>query len=178
MLTECSNALFSLSHSPLAFKRERLCNNAYGKYTKLLSYLSNNRSCTGACTAAHTCGNKYKRCTVQCFLNIIAVFLCRFSRNGRLSARTTTLGGLSAYLHTLHSTAVLSLKCRYIRVYYDKVNAFDVVSDHVLYCVSAAAANAYNFYLDVTLNLFFIEFKAHFCIPPFYLQIKLSTIIF
>lgn len=90
----------------------------------------------------------------------------------------TTLGGLSAYLHTLHSTAVLSLKCRYIRVYYDKVNAFDVVSDHVLYCVSAAAANAYNFYLDVTLKLFFIEFKAHFCIPPFYLQIKLSTLIF
>ena len=168
MLSQLCNALEGKIHLIFSLKVKRLCNNADSKYAHLLGNLSYNRSCTRTGTAAHTCRNENKRCTFENFLNIISVLFCRLCSNRRVSACTTASCSLSSYLYTLHCAAVFCLKGRDIGIYNNKVNAFYIVSNHVFYCVSAAAANADNLYLDITLKLFFIEIKVHFSIPPYF----------
>ena len=103
LLSESGNTLFSLSHSTLALKLERLCNYTDCENTHFSCNLSNDRSCTCTCATAHTCGNEYHISILECICDFISAFVSSLLSDRRHRACTLAMCNLIANLNLLCS---------------------------------------------------------------------------
>ena len=103
LLSKSCNTLFSLSHSTLAFKLERLCDNTDCEDTHFSCNLSNDRSRTCASATAHACGNEYHISILECISDFISALVSSLLSDRRHRTCTLAMCNLIANLNLLCS---------------------------------------------------------------------------
>ena len=135
-----------------AFKSERLCHNAYSKYSLIFGCLRNDRCCSCTCTASHTGCNKDHIRSVHKLRQIIEIFFRRFLSYFRIASRSETFSQLLSYLQFCLSLS--SRKSLLVRIYCHKSNALHSGLYHAVYCVAAASAYTDYLYLSGTCIIY------------------------
>ena len=158
VLGELCNALLSLDHSSPALKLKGLGNDADGKAAHVFGDLSDNGSCACAGAAAHACGDEYHIGALESVGDGISALLGGLSADLRLAACALTVSRFLAYLDLMGRLGVN--KHLLVRVNGDKLSTENTRGDHPVDGVSAAAADAYNFYLNRTFKIV-VNFKCH-----------------
>ena len=174
VLSHLCNALESLVHLSLTFKRERLGDNANSQLAHFLRDGSNYRSRARTGAAAHSGSDKHHGLALHYVLEIVAVLLRRILTYRRVIASALTSGALLADLNTAHSASVFGAERLDISVGNNVVNSGHIPLDHVADCVSAAAADADDHYFGLVLEIVVhheliivcIYFKCHVFFPP------------
>ena len=156
ILLEQSDTCFSRAHFLCAFKTERLGNDANGQDPHILGHFGNDGSRAGTGAAAHTSGNEYHVRAGKHLTDLILVFLSRLHTYFRLSSGTQTLGQLLADEQLLFGLG--QRQDLLICIDNDEVRALQTILDHTLYCIVAAAADAYDAN-DGCIGVFLIEIE-------------------
>ena len=160
VLAQLCNALFCLIHTALAFKSERLCDDADGEGTHILCNLCNDRCCTCAGAAAHTGGDEDHVCALEGSCDQLAALLGSLCANLRLGACASALCILFTDLHA--GLGLRAGQCLTVCIHADELDVLHAGICHAVYGVSAAAA--YTNDLNGLGGLFkhVINFKRHF----------------
>ena len=142
--------LGSDGHPLFTFKRERLSNDCHRQDAEFFCNFGNNWRTTCPGTTTHTGGDKYHIGTLQSFCNAFAVFQSRFTSHIRICTGTQTFGQTVAQLD--HGTSAIITQSLRIGIRTDEVNAINLTLHHMLYSITAAAANTDYFNYCVLLN--------------------------
>ena len=157
ILFQSRDSALCLFHSLFALKLERFGDDADGQDVHFLCNLSNNRSCTGAGTAAHACCDENHLAALDCCGNLVAAFLCGLLASFRNASCSAASGQAIANDDLLAGFGVLQCLC--ICVDRDKLYALHTAFNHSVDSVSAAAANTDDLYGHFYAIIIVVEFK-------------------
>ena len=155
-------AALSLKLLLSALKFERTGDNADCKYAHILGDAGNYGSCARARSAAHAGSNEYHISTLERVGDNVAALLGRFLADFGSAACALTLCQLLADLNLMRCAGMIEYLL--VRIDSNKFSAEHTAVNHTVDGVSAASADAYNFYLRGYLAVI-IEFKRHFVTP-------------
>ena len=145
-----------------ALKLERTGDNTDGEYAHILGDSCNYGSGACARSAAHSGSDEYHIRALERVGDNIAALFSRFLAYFRSAACALTLCQLFADLDLVRCAGMS--KYLLVRIDSNKLCAEHAAVDHAVDGISAAAADAYNFYLRGYLAVI-VEFKRHFVTP-------------
>ena len=150
-----------------AFEHEGLGDHGHGQDTKLFRHFSDYRSSASTGAAAHAGGDEQHIRAVNGFSDFLAILQRRFAPDFRIRARAQTLGDGNAQLQ-LHVCITLG-ECLRIGIGRDELHPLEPARDHVVHCITTAAAHADHF--DHCILRLTIQNLKHFDL----LQLKTTT---
>ena len=154
--------LLSLKLLLSALKLERTGDNTDGEYAHILGDSCNYGSGACARSSAHSGSDEYHIRALERVGDNIAALFSRFLAYFRSAACALTLCQLFADLDLVRCAGMS--KYLLVRIDSNKLCAEHAAVDHAVDGISAAAADAYNFYLRGYLAVI-VEFKRHFVTP-------------
>ena len=106
ILGKIFNTLLCLSLALSALEFERASDHTNGEDTHILGDACDDRSGTCACSAAHTCRDKYHIRSLENVRNLLAALLSGLFTDLRLAAGTLTSGYLLTYLYFMRCSGM------------------------------------------------------------------------
>ncbi len=162
-LLKLGNTGFSGAHTALTFKVERLGDDADGQDAHLAGGCGDDRRCTGAGAAAHTCGDEHHVGAREVILDFVDDLLRSGSAHIGLRPGAEALGDLRAHLHDAFSLRHGEGLC--IGVSDDEVHPLKAGGDHVVDGIAARAADTENGDTRLQLaNIGYVEIDGHGCL--------------
>ena len=142
ILLKFTDALLGIGSSSCALESERSCNYCNCKDAEFLSDLSNNRSGSCTCAAAHAgCYEQHVGIRYS-FGDLILGLFCRSLTDTGIGSAAETSCNFLAYLNLYRGLG--PGKCLIITVDRDKIYSLNSAVDHSVYSVTAATAATYN----------------------------------
>ena len=138
-LLQGGDACFGLAHTFRAFELERLCNNTDGQNPQFTRSLRDDRC--GPCTGptAHTGSDKTHMRTSKVINDLFDAFFGSGCTNFGTRTCAKTFGDFDTQLDARSRQALLKRLC--VGICDNKLDAFQLLFDHVVYRVAASAAN-------------------------------------
>ena len=164
VLPQLCNAPFCLHHLLFPLKSKRLCDNGNGEDPGLLCQTCNDRCCASTGATAHTSGNKYHICTLQCSFDLVLIFLGALSADIRFISGATAFGELCTDLDLRGCLGII--QSLGICIYCNIFNILYAGRHHAIQCVSAAAADANHFDIYIRIKGILIDKISHLTFPP------------
>ncbi len=157
-------AALRLHHFGFLLKIKRLRYNGNGKNIHFLGYLGNDgsRACTR--TSAHTRGNKHHGRALESGSDLVPVLLSGTLAYFRLVACAASSRKLFADLHLCGSFG--GTQCGGVGIHGDELNVENTLRSHAVKRVSAASADAHDFYINIGKDFLVIDRKSHLQCPP------------